>query len=291
MKWDGLILINKPAGDTSHTVVQKVKERLQVEKAGHLGTLDPIATGVFPVCLGKATRLSPFYMGAEKSYLAEIRFGFFTTTDDREGKQESTYMQPKFSREQLERVLSSFQGEFLQKPPIFSAKKIQGKKAYDLARKGIRPDLPLQKVKIFEIRLVHYDQGTAVIFIYCGSGTYVRSIAREIGIRLRCGAHVNELTRTKFNSFALEQCVAPDLAMEKLRPSFIPLCNMLNGFPEFTVDDSQGKRVLNGSSIAVEEKYDQDWVKLFDQKKQLLAIAHAHAGEKTELKPRIVFHD
>lgn len=290
MNWDGLLLVHKPGGETSHTIVQQVKQRLQVEKAGHLGTLDPIATGVFPVCLGKATRLSPFYMGADKNYLAEIRFGFFTNTDDREGKQESAYTRPKFSKEQLERVVSSFQGEFQQRPPIFSAKKVQGKRAYDLARKGIRPDLPLQTVRIHEIRLVHFEKDLAVIHIHCGSGTYVRSIARELGVRLRCGAHVSELARTKFNSFTLEQCVFPGAPIEQMRKSFLPLSQMLAGYPELTVDTFQGKKILNGSSISVEHKYERDWVKVFDENQTLLAIARTQDGETTELQPRIVFH-
>ncbi len=291
MNWDGLVLINKPGGATSHTIVQQVKERLKVGKAGHLGTLDPIATGVFPVCLGKATRLAPFYMGVDKSYLAEIRFGFFTTTDDREGKQESALTRVRFSREQLERVVSSFQGEFQQRPPIFSAKKVQGKRAYDLARKGIKPDLPLQKVTIHDIRLIHFENDLAVIHIHCGSGTYVRSIARELGVRLRCGAHVNELARTKFNHFNLEDCSSPDAPLEKLTKSFLPLAQMLAGFPERTVDALEGRKILNGSSISVEEKYERDWVKVFDANKTLLAIARAQQGEKTELQPRIVFHE
>ena len=288
MNWDGLVLINKSAGETSHTIVQRVKERLKVEKAGHLGTLDPLATGVFPVCLGKATRLSPFYMGADKSYLAEIRFGFFTNTDDREGKQEGPFSKPRFSAGELEEVVSSFQGEFNQKPPIFSAKKIQGKRAYDLARQGIRPDLPLQKVKIHEIRVMHFEKDVAVIYIHCGSGTYVRSIAREIGMRLDCGAHVSELARTKFQSITLEECSGPDAPLEKLKTSFVPLANMLAEYPDFTVDLAQEKRILNGSSIAVEESYEKEWVKIFDPDRNLIAVARVMVGGSTELQPRIV---
>jgi tRNA pseudouridine55 synthase len=288
MNWDGLVLIHKPTGETSHTVVQMVKQRLKVDKAGHLGTLDPIATGVFPVCLGRATRLSPFYMGADKSYLAEIRFGFFTNTDDREGKQEGPFARPRFSKQQLETVIASFQGEFNQKPPIFSAKKIKGEKAYDLARRGIRPDLPLQKVQIHEIRLMHFEKDIAVIYIHCGSGTYVRSIAREIGMRLRCGAHVNELARTKFHNFQLEECAGPDAPIEKLKKAFVPISEMLSDYPSFTADESQEKRILNGSSIATDETYDSEWVRMFDHKKMFLGIAKALGGDKTELKPRIV---
>ncbi len=290
MNWDGLLLINKPQAETSHTIVQIIKNRLKVEKAGHLGTLDPIATGVFPVCLGKATRLTPFYMGADKCYLAAIHFGYFTTTDDREGRPEGPVSKIRFSKEQLERVISSFQGDFQQKPPAFSAKKIKGKKAYELARMGIKPDLPIQKVSIHDIRLMHFEKDTAVVYIHCGTGTYVRAIARELGLRLRCGAHVKDLARTQFSQFRLEECSDPDSPLEKLRTSFIPLSEMLNDFPEIALDDAMAKKILNGSSVDVEGPFDKEWVKVFDEKNNLLAFAKVETGEKNLLQPKIVFN-
>jgi len=291
MNWDGLVLINKPADATSHTVVQMVKQRLGVSKAGHLGTLDPLATGVFPVCLGRSTRLSPFYMGADKCYIAQVGFGFFTATDDREGEQEGPRRKPLFSRDQLNEAILSFQGEYNQKPPFFSAKKVRGKKAYELARKGIRPELAVQKVMIHEIQLVHYENDAAVIYIHCGSGTYVRSIARELGTILHCGAHVTELTRTRFSQYSVEQTCSPDAPIEKLSASFIPIEKMLSHLPEFVIDPELGRKILAGSAINIDPRFDQEWVRIFSSENTLLALAQVETQKDGQrLQPKIVFN-
>ncbi len=290
MNWDGLILINKPEGETSHTVVQAVKNRVKATKAGHLGTLDPMATGVFPVCMGKATRLTPFYMRADKCYITAIRFGFFTVTDDREGEQEGPYRKVDFSADQLKRVLSSFQGEYEQKPPIYSAKKIKGKPAHKLARRGLKPNLPTQKVTIHEITLIHFEKDLATIYIHCSSGTYVRAIARDLGMRLRCGAHVQELTRTRFGNFTMEQCIAPDLGTDKIQASFIPIERMLTDYPEVIINHELEKKISSGSAISVPQSFDNEWVRVFSEQKSLLALAHVEiTGETQRLQPKIVF--
>ena len=291
MNWDGLVLINKPAEATSHTVVQMVKRRLGVSKAGHLGTLDPLATGVFPVCLGRSTRLSPFYMGADKCYIAQIRFGFFTATDDREGEQEGSRHKIRFTRDQLNEAVLSFKGEYNQKPPFFSAKKIRGKKAYELARRGARPDLALQKVMIHEIQLVHYENEAAVIYVHCGSGTYVRSIARQLGTMLNCGAHVTELTRTRFSQFSIEQTCSPDAPLEKLNACFVPIEKMLSHLPEFVIDQESGRKIMAGSAISVVPRFDQEWVRIFDSQNTLIAMAQVETQEDGQrLQPKIVFN-
>lgn len=285
---DGLLLVNKPSAVTSHTVVQQVKHGLGAVKAGHLGTLDPLATGVFPVCLGKATRLAPFYMKADKEYLASLRFGFFTKTDDREGEREGPFYKIRFTERDLEKSLSYFQGEYDQKPPFFSAKKIKGKKAYQLARKGVQPELPLQKVHIYKISLVKFEKDRATIFISCGSGTYVRSIARDLGTRLRCGAHVTELARTRFHHFELEQCCRPDDSIQEMQKSFIPISEMLSHVPRHTLDADEAKRVSSGSFVDVNESFQDEWVRLFNAKGQFLAMAQVEQNDKTRLQPRIV---
>lgn len=291
MNWDGLLILNKSEGDTSHTVVQLIRERLNVPKAGHLGTLDPLATGVFPVCMGKATRLSPFYMKADKSYITAIRFGYFTNTDDREGHQEGPYRRFDFSKEQLSTALSSFQGDYEQKPPLYSAKKIKGQKAYDLARKGLKPNIPSQKVQIYEIKLLHFEKDIATIFIHCSSGTYVRSIARELGMRLRSGAHVHELTRTKFGSFSLDQAASPQAPVKDLYKCFIPLERMLTHLPELIITPELSRKILSGSAIQVEQSFEEQWVRIFNEDKALLAIAQVQPQESShKIQPKIVFN-
>lgn len=290
MKWDGLLLINKPADVTSHTVVQAVKSRLKSEKAGHLGTLDPLATGVFPVCLGKATRLSHFYMKADKCYLAAIRFGFFTTTDDREGEQEGPYRKVKFTPEQLQTAVGSFKGDYDQKPPVYSAKKIHGQAAHRLARRGVKVVLPVQKVRIHEISLVHFEKDLATIYIHCSSGTYVRSLARELGIRLRSGAHVQDLSRTRFGAFSLDQTCAPDAPEGALVQSFVPMDRMLPQFPELVISDQLGKKITSGSVIEVNGPFENQWVRVFNERRTLLALAQVEAADNLfKLQPKIVF--
>lgn len=290
MNWDGLVLINKPEGETSHTIVQIVKDRLEVAKAGHLGTLDPLATGVFPVCLGKSTRLAPFYMGADKCYLAAIRFGYFTNTDDCEGVPEGPRMPVKITKDQLEMMLGSLIGEYDQRPPAYSAKKTKGQKAYQLARKGIKPDLPSQKVMIYEARLLDLQKDLAVVFIHCGSGTYIRSIARDLGTRLGCGGHIQNLQRTKFSQFSIEQTCAPNASVEKLRKSFVPLDQMLSHLPEVVLDAENSKRILTGSAIDCEEKVGTEWVRIFNRDRVLLAFGKMETGATaSRVQPKIVF--
>lgn len=288
MTWNGLLLVNKPAGRTSHTVVQKIKNRLHTDKAGHLGTLDPLATGVFPVCLGKATRMAPFYMGADKCYITAVRFGYCTTTDDREGEQTGPSRKPDFSRGQLEEVLANFKGEYQQKPPTFSAKKVKGQRAYDMARKGKPPDLAAHPVQIREIKLIHFEQDTATIYIHCSTGTYVRSIARDLGTRLECGAHVHELARTKFNDFSLQETCDPDGPFEYLKAAFIPMEKMLANLPQLVLEEPELGRIMNGSAIRVAKPIEEPWVRVFGTDGQLLAMAQVHFNQ--QIQPKIVFH-
>ncbi len=160
MSWDGLILVNKPSGRTSHTIVQKIKKRLHVDKAGHLGTLDPLATGVF-LCVWAKRRgwLATFYMGADNCYLTAVRFGYFTTTDDREGNQTSRCEDRSLRARSSKRCFRVFQGDYRQKPPTFSAKKVGGQKAYEMARKGKPLDLPDHTVQIHEINAHSFRAG------------------------------------------------------------------------------------------------------------------------------------
>lgn len=291
MNWDGLLLVNKPPGVTSHTVVQKVKDRLDVSKAGHLGTLDPIATGLFPVCLGKATRLAHFYMKADKTYVAAIRFGFFTHTDDREGEPEGPRTKMNFTPKELQAAIEKFVGERPQKPPAFSAKKIGGKKAYELARKGVDPQLPTQTIRIYDMRLLNFTDDTALVYISCSSGTYVRSLARELGTMLECGAHVHELERTRFAEFTLEQTCSPTARTEEMMRSFTPIERMLPQFPAVVVTGDQSKRIASGSTVQFDSgTLTGDWARVFSDNKSLLAFAQVETdAKKFRLLPRIVF--
>lgn len=202
---DGALIVDKPGGMTSHDVVNRLRRLAGTRKIGHLGTLDPMATGVLPLLIGRATRLAQFFSGGEKKYAARIRFGWATDTYDREGAKISEPVQPAFSREELETALTPFHGTFLQTPPPFSAKKIAGTPAYKLARKHLPVTLAPVEVQVFALDLDEFDGVTATVRVHCSAGTYLRGIAHDVGQSLGCGAFLESLRRTGSGEFTAEQ--------------------------------------------------------------------------------------
>src|SRR5450755_767162 len=179
-RMDGLIVADKPAGWTSHDVVNRMRRLAGTKKVGHLGTLDPIATGVLPLVIGRATRLAQFYTRSDKIYEAVIRFGFATDTYDRAGTPCSSPSEPRIEAAELERLLDNFRGDILQAPPPVSAKKVGGVRAYKLARQQEPVDLPPAPVKIYELTLLEVNGATARLRAHCSGGTYMRSIAHDL---------------------------------------------------------------------------------------------------------------
>ena len=216
MKRFGLILVDKPTGPTSHKVVSIVRRETGVRKVGHAGTLDPRASGVLILCLGSATRLSEYLSTASKRYEAVIRFGASTKTYDAEGDIiRITGAVP--TEEDIQAIIPEFTGQIEQIPPPYSAIKIKGKKAYELARKGEEFDLDSRDVTIYKMALVEYRPPDLVLEIECSAGTYIRSIAHDIGEKLGTGAHLANLRRTKAGHFTIEECVS----LRKLELGFI----------------------------------------------------------------------
>jgi tRNA pseudouridine55 synthase len=205
---DGVIVVDKPEGLTSHDVVNRVRRLANTRKVGHLGTLDPMATGVLPLVIGRATRLAQFFATSEKEYDARIRFGWATDTYDRVGTPISTPIEPAFSRAELDAALTPFRGTCMQTPPPFSAKKVDGIPAYRLARRKIAVELEPVEVHVYELELLEFDGATARIRVRCSAGTYLRSIAHEVGQRLGCGAFLAALRRTSSGDFKGEQARA-----------------------------------------------------------------------------------
>lgn len=205
----GILLIDKPKGKTSFYLVSLLRKRLNVRKIGHAGTLDPFATGVMVMLIGKEyTRMQPQFLKANKQYTCRLMLGAATDSYDLDGKivQTSTI---KPSLEEIQEAMKDFQGEIEQIPPMFSAKKIQGRKLYDLARKGIEVERKPKSIWV-EITLLSYNYPHLDLSISCSSGTYIRSLAHDLGIKLGCFAHLIELTRTKSGQFALDQCISVD---------------------------------------------------------------------------------
>ena len=207
---DGVIIVDKPAGWTSHDVVGKMRRIAGTKRIGHLGTLDPIATGVLPLVIGNATRLAQFYTASEKVYEAVVKFGFATDTYDRAGVPTGAPVPVTLDQAWLEAELSRYVGRIQQVPPVVSAKKVGGVPSYKLARENKAVELAPVEVEIYEAAVLDVGVDTASLRIRCSAGTYVRSIAHELGIALGCGAHLQELRRTRSGRFDLARAVSVD---------------------------------------------------------------------------------
>jgi tRNA pseudouridine55 synthase len=204
----GLLNICKARGFTSHDVVAVVRRTLGTRRVGHAGTLDPLAEGVLPVCVGRYTRLVDLIADTEKGYYAEVELGARTTTDDAEGEVVGRRPVPALTPDTLETVLATFRGPIEQVPPAFSAIKVAGRRAYDLARRGDAPELVARPVTIHRLSLVDWLPPRLALLVVCSKGTYVRSLARDIGTALGCGAHLTRLVRLWVGSFGLEEAVS-----------------------------------------------------------------------------------
>jgi len=279
---DGVIVVDKPEGWTSHDVVNKVR-RLAGTKAGHLGTLDPIATGVLPLVLGKATRLAQFYTRSGKIYEALVRFGWSTTTYDRAGEATSEKREVALTAPDLEVHLERFRGEFLLTPPPVSAKKVDGKRAYQLARQSIAVELEPVQVQVYELELLEVNGALARMRAHCSGGTYMRSIAHDLGQAMGCGAHLEQLRRTLSGEFEMEMArTIPQLQQliidERLVDALVPAVNLLPGFPTVYVDDLTVAQIRNGSNFPA-SPFRSDpaskYVKAVSRQGELVAIGEA----------------
>jgi tRNA pseudouridine55 synthase len=254
--FDGALVINKPQGKTSHDVVDAVRHLAGFRQIGHLGTLDPLATGVLVLLLGKATRLVRFYSGRRKHYTAGFRFGYATNTYDTEGTTQGPDVPPALDREQLERLASESLGPFEQMPPIFSAKKVHGRPAYELARKNQAVELKAVPVELFEYRLLEIEGPLARFSIECSSGTYIRTLAHDMGQKLGCGAHLAEICRTAVGEFSLEQALTIEELAQSARENRLASClialeNLLPDYPRANVLPVLEKKVRHGGKFNI----------------------------------------
>ncbi|HXL23367.1 MAG TPA: tRNA pseudouridine(55) synthase TruB [Candidatus Dormibacteraeota bacterium] len=254
--FDGALVVNKPQGKTSHDVVDAVRHLAGFRQVGHLGTLDPLATGVLVLLLGRATRLVRFYTGRRKRYTAGYRFGFATDTYDSDGEAQGPDVSPTLDPGILERLAADRVGRFEQMPPAFSAKKIHGRPAYELARKKQVVELKPAEVEVFEYKFTGIEGQVARFVIECSSGTYIRALAHEMGENLGCGAHLAEITRTAVGEFSLEQAIDLDELAEAARAGkfvdrLIPLEHLLPNFPRANVLPVVERRVRHGTNFNV----------------------------------------
>jgi len=280
---DGVIVIDKPEGWTSHDVVARTRRIVQTKKAGHLGTLDPIATGVLPVVIGRATRLAQFYTRSDKVYEGVVRFGWSTDTYDRAGEPFGAKTTVTLDAARLEPLLDRFRGEIMQIPPPVSAKKVAGQRAYKLARKSEPVRLDPVKIHVFELTLLDVAGPDARLRAHCSGGTYLRSIAHDLGQALGCGAHLLELRRTASGEFDIGQAHTiprlESLAAEgRLVEAIVPAASMLPGFPSVYVDDATVAHIRNGRNFPASPFRSQPasrYVKAVTRLGELVAIGEA----------------
>ena len=253
---DGAIVVNKQEDWTSHDVVSKARRIVGDRRVGHLGTLDPIATGVLPLVIGRATRLAQFYTRSDKIYEALIRFGFSTDTYDRSGLPASPRTEPSIDIGDLERLLDNFRGEIMQTPPPVSAKKVDGVRAYTLARRQMPVELAPAPIEIYELTLLELRGAEARIRARCSGGTYLRSIAHDLGQSMGCGAHLADLRRIASGEFTIEQAhTIPDLQQlalnGRLSEALVPAASMLPDFPTVYVESLTAGQIRQGRNFPV----------------------------------------
>ena len=251
---DGVIVIDKPEGWTSHDVVNKVRRIAQTKKVGHLGTLDPIATGVLPMVIERATRLAQFYTRSDKVYEGMVQFGWSTSSYDRAGEPTSPRVEVELSAEALEAALAPFRGETEQRPPAVSAKKVAGRRSYELARENVAVELAPVRIQVYELTVLELIGSRARLRVHCSGGTYMRSIAHDVGQALGCGAHLTELRRLASGEFEIAQARTLEqlealAAEERLVDAFVPADQLLPAFPNVYVDDLTAAQVRHGRNF------------------------------------------
>jgi tRNA pseudouridine55 synthase len=289
---NGLLVIDKPGGMTSHDVVSRLRRITGEKSIGHLGTLDPMATGVLPLLMGKFTRLAQYFSAAEKSYTGTIRFGFATDTYDAEGEPVGARVHAALDLEQIRSAASRFRGEMEQMPPPFSAKKIGGTPAYKLARAGKPVDLKAAKITIQSFEITGLSGEEASFSMTVSAGGYVRSVAHELGQNLGCGAHLSSLRRTRAGVFALADShrledlepLAGDVA--RLESMCIHPRSLLTEMPSVSGDDFALGRLRNGAQANLPEFSQAPLVKVFAGQRDLAGIARRVAA--TLFQPVVV---
>ena len=288
----GIIALNKPSGISSARVVARVKKALGAKKVGHTGTLDPFATGLLLCAINQGTRISGFFLGGHKRYLARICLGVETDTYDLTGKTIScapkTVMEG-LKNQDIEEIVKSFIGVQDQVPPAFSALKHEGQPLYKLARQGKIIQKPSRQIEIFDIRINHIDLPNIDIDVFCASGTYIRSLGFDIGRKLGCGAHLSKLCRTQSSQFLLDNAIELD-ALERLDQTaieqrIVPLSDCLEFMPQMVADYSIARKIKFGQKLLknefkqVPEKADQ-LIRVIDDKNNLLAIVQLNENRE-----------
>jgi len=294
-EFSGVLVLDKPAGVTSHDVVARVRRLLHIRQVGHFGTLDPFATGVLPISLGKATRFAQFYLKSRKAYEGTVRFGISTDTYDSTGKPSAGLAAPRLEEGALNSLFQEFTGRILQTPPPFSAKRVGGKRAYELARQNQPVRLEPVEVEIYALELLGIEGESVRFAVECSGGTYVRSLAHDFGQRIGCGAHLAGLRRTAVAEFKESRAVTLEkleavVQEAKLQSCLVPLEALLPDFPELVVRGREEQSVSHGRTFQLaqvlrsgrgtggEPQAAISLLKILNPEHRLIAVARHVAG-------------
>jgi len=291
---DGIFLIDKPAGFTSHDVVAKMRRILGTKRIGHTGTLDPFATGLLVMLVGKATRLAQFLDKDEKAYEAEIAFGFETDTGDRTGEPKGVFTdRPKDAIRSAvwENVLPKFRGRIMQTPPMYSAKKIDGKKLYELAREGIEIEREPVQINISELEIYDIREGSAKMRVRCSAGTFIRTLAEDIGKEIGIGAHLSELRRTEAGNFNLQNALTIDklALLEDTASELISMNDAVGHLGKIELSEDRVGKTLSGLSTRIQrtDLKPGEPMRMVDTSGNLIAIGIFDAEENI-VRPKVV---
>lgn len=275
----GILLLDKPLGMTSNEALQRVKRLYQARKAGHTGSLDPLASGLLPLCFGEATKLSAYLLDADKHYWVRVKLGVTTTTADAEGEVVRTRPTAGVSRAELQKVIDGFVGQIDQLPPMYSALKYQGQRLYKLAREGVEVPREPRTVTIHSIELGPLEGDEFEMNVHCSKGTYVRTLAEDIGERLGCGAHVSGLCRTGVGPYSGAQMVtmaqvetATETGAEALDALLLPLDSAVGHWPEVRLSADAAYYLKLGQAVLVPKAPTRGWVRLYDQSGSFLGV-------------------
>lgn len=268
----GILLLDKPAGISSNAALQIVKRLFNAQKAGHTGSLDPLATGVLPICLGEATKITSYLLDSDKKYQGIAKLGVRTNTADAEGDILQTRPVPILSDDTIEMALDSFRGEISQIPPMHSALKLNGQPLYELARQGIEVERKPRNVTIFELKKLGFDKDELELLVHCSKGTYIRTLAEDLGEILECGAHLSALRRIVAGPFDIQQTITLDKLTElaeqgvaELDKQLLPMHNALVDWPEINLSANSAYYVRQGQPVLVPKAPSNGWVRLMGE--------------------------
>ena len=289
---NGILLLDKPLGITSNGALQRMKHLFRAKKAGHTGSLDPMATGMLPLCFGEATKFSQFLLDSDITYFVTAQLGTCTTTGDREGTITATKPVTDISNARLDAVLQKFIGEIDQIPPMFSAVKVQGKPLYELARQGIEIERKSRRIKIYRISSKHYDaEHEHFSFeVHCSKGTYVRTLVEDIGRELGCGAHVADLRRTRVTpydghqiyTFEDLQIIADTKGQDGLEACLLPIETSVSGFPGIKLSTAAAFYLRMGQAVRATLPLHGPLIRLFSEDERFLGVGEATADGRVK---------